>query len=81
MHEICLPRLLQSDFVHYPTKASFGTSLGQVSPNKWASHSQSGQKLGLLGGELVWRQNALLLQVGQPLDLGENVSLLGSLGA
>ena len=41
--------------------------------------SQPRQKLGLLGGELLWRENALLLQFGQPFDLGEYVDFLGSL--
>jgi hypothetical protein len=45
------------------------------------SRSQPGQKLGLLGGKLLWQQNALLVQVSQPFDLGENVTLLGSRGA
>jgi hypothetical protein len=41
--------------------------------------SQPRQKLGLLGGELLWRENALLLEFGQPFDLGEYVDFLGSL--
>jgi predicted ATPase len=41
--------------------------------------SQPRQKLGLLVGELPRRENALLLQFGQPFDLGVYVDFLGSL--
>jgi hypothetical protein len=52
----------------------------RIAPRTRTSRSQPGQKLGLLGGKLLWRQNALLVQVCQPFDLGENVTLLGSRG-
>ena len=44
-----------------------------------AFRSQPRQKLGLLGGELLRRENALLLQFGQPFNVGEYVDFLGSL--
>jgi serine protease DegQ len=57
-----------------------GAIIVKVDQGSIPMRSQPGEKLGLLGGEFLWGENAFLVQVGQPLDLGENVGFLGSLG-
>jgi hypothetical protein len=43
-----------------------------------ACRSQAGEKLRLLSCEFLRRENALLVQFGQPFDFGEEVSFLGT---
>src|SRR5258708_6885112 len=44
------------------------------------SRSQPGEKLRLLCCEFFRRENAFLVQFGQPLDFGEEVRFLGTVG-
>src|SRR6266404_9083103 len=44
------------------------------------SRSQPGEKLRLLSCEFFRRENAFLVQFGQPLDFGEEVRFLGTVG-
>ena len=44
------------------------------------SRSQPGEKLRLLSCEFFRREDAFLVQFGQPLDFGEEVRFLGTVG-
>lgn len=59
---------------------AMGRFLGQFTPSPEIPCSQPSQKLGLLGSIFFLGKDSLLLQVGKPLDLGEDVRFLSRIG-